>query len=105
MKKRLRQVQLDMTKLRARQAEVTKEVQNSPAVGEPLFLVQFLSISYLVSTRQFVYMNFRSVCVTILMVITILFMDCDAGARPIPFEPQPSQEDINARSVFITNVS
>jgi RNA recognition motif-containing protein len=47
-----------MTKLRARQAEVTKEVQNAPA----------------------------------------------AGARPIPFEPQPSQEDINARSIFVTNV-
>lgn len=59
MKKRLRQVQLDMTKLRARQAEVSKEVQNSPA----------------------------------------------AGVRSIPFEPQPSQEDINDRSVFVTNVS
>uniref|UniRef100_A0A7I4EYN4 PWI domain-containing protein n=1 Tax=Physcomitrium patens TaxID=3218 RepID=A0A7I4EYN4_PHYPA len=58
MKKRLRQVQLDMTKLRARQAEVSKEVQNSPA----------------------------------------------AGVRSIPFEPQPSQEDINDRSVFVTNV-
>jgi hypothetical protein len=58
MKKRLRQVQLDMTKLRARQAEVAKEVQNSPAVA----------------------------------------------SRPIPFEPQPSQEDINDRSVFVTNV-
>lgn len=40
MKKRLRQVQLDMTKLRARQAEVSKEVQNSPAAGETLFLVE-----------------------------------------------------------------
>ncbi|KAG0629582.1 hypothetical protein M758_1G114600 [Ceratodon purpureus] len=58
MKKRLRQVQLDMTKLRARQAEVSKEVQNSPA----------------------------------------------AVLRPIPFDPQPSQEDINDRSVFVTNV-
>lgn len=34
MKKKLRQIQLDMTKLRARQAEVTKEVQNSPAAGK-----------------------------------------------------------------------
>lgn len=34
MKKRLRQVQLDMTKLRARQAEVTKEVQKTPVSGE-----------------------------------------------------------------------
>ena len=41
MKKRLRQVQLDMTKLRARQAEVSKEVQNSPAVGEPFFLFKY----------------------------------------------------------------
>jgi hypothetical protein len=33
MKKRLRQVQLEMTKLRARQAEVSKEVQNAPISG------------------------------------------------------------------------
>ncbi|XP_073388895.1 uncharacterized protein [Physcomitrium patens] len=58
MKKKLRQIQLDMTKLRARQAEVTKEVQNSPA----------------------------------------------AGLRTMSFESQPSQEDINSRSIFVTNV-
>lgn len=38
MKKRLRQVQLEMTKLRARQAEVTKEVQKAPVSGEGLCL-------------------------------------------------------------------
>jgi hypothetical protein len=57
MKKRLRQVQLEMTKLRARQAEVSKEVQNAPI----------------------------------------------SGVRPLPV--QPSQEDINARSIFVSNVS
>jgi len=36
MKKRLRQVQLEMTKLRARQAEVSKEVQKTPVSGEGL---------------------------------------------------------------------
>jgi RNA recognition motif-containing protein len=56
MKKRLRQVQLEMTKLRARQAEVSKEVQNAPI----------------------------------------------SGVRPLPV--QPSQEDINARSIFVSNV-
>jgi seryl-tRNA synthetase len=36
MKKRLRQVQLEMTKLRARQAEVSKEVQKTPVSGKGL---------------------------------------------------------------------
>ncbi|KAH8931676.1 hypothetical protein BDL97_19G034200 [Sphagnum fallax] len=56
MKKRLRQVQLEMTKLRARQAEVSKEVQKTPV----------------------------------------------SGMRPLLF--QPSQEDINSRSIFVSNV-
>jgi RNA recognition motif-containing protein len=56
MKKRLRQVQLEMTKLRARQAEVSKEVKKTPV----------------------------------------------SGMRPLLF--QPSQEDINARSIFVSNV-
>lgn len=73
MKKRLRQVQLDMTKLRARQAEVAKEVQNSPAVGEPLFLVVIIFI--LVVMRQFAYMDSKYVPITTQMVITILFVN------------------------------
>jgi seryl-tRNA synthetase len=43
MKKRLRQVQLEMTKLRARQAEVSKEVQKTPVSGEGFFALALIS--------------------------------------------------------------
>ena len=50
-------------------------------------------------------MRYIFLLTVMLILITTVYVDCDAGSRPIPFEPQPSQEDINDRSVFVTNVS